>query len=119
MFYYVEMGFQLRMLPSEFPSYSIVCFYCRSWSVEGVWEYINQSLARQRRQKVGKYPLLLVVVIDSQPVKITTIEGGRASALYKVDAPDRQELDESVFGKCCCQSKQTVEQSNYGEAHRQ
>jgi putative transposase len=81
-FYHLKTGCQWRMLPRDYPPYSTVYFYYRSWQVDGSWERINQALVRESRIRAGKHPLPSVMAVDSQSVK-TSEKGGRSVVLME------------------------------------
>jgi putative transposase len=76
-FYIVKTGCQWRMLPSDFPKWSLVYFYFRRWKREGTFEQVQQSLVEVVRRKQGRSATPSVAIIDAQSVK-TTLVGGEA-----------------------------------------
>jgi putative transposase len=43
-FYILRSGCQWRMIPHDFPPWSIVYHYFRLWRLKGIWEVINTAL---------------------------------------------------------------------------
>jgi len=74
-FYRTKTGCQWRMLPSEFPTWSHVWYYYRTWRDDGTWERINAVLRREVRDKAGRDPEPSVGIMDSQSVKSTEMGG--------------------------------------------
>jgi putative transposase len=76
-FYLVKSGCQWRMLPSDFPKWTLVYFYFRCWKRDGTFEQVQQSMVEKVRKKSGKSATPTVGIIDAQSAK-TTLVGGEA-----------------------------------------
>ena len=68
--YLVKTGCQWRMLPGDFPSWSIAYYYFSAWEKNGTWGKIHQSLVEKARESVGKNKEPSVGIIDAQSVRI-------------------------------------------------
>ncbi len=77
-FYVDRTGCQWRALPHDFPPWSTVWTYFRTWRNDGTWERIHTALREQVRVKQGREPTLSAAIIDSQSVKTREIGGGAA-----------------------------------------
>lgn len=73
--YVLGSGCQWRMLPKDYPAWSIVYYYYYSWRKNGKWDEIHDALRRRVRQQAGKNEEPSVAIIDSQSVK-TVQKGG-------------------------------------------
>lgn len=71
---------QWRALPHDFPPWSTVWTYFRTWRNDGTWKRIHRALREQARVKQGREPIPSAAIIDSQSVK-TSQKGGRAAAM--------------------------------------
>ena len=67
--YLDRTGCQWRALPHEFPPWSTVWSYFRTWRHDGTWERIHQALREWVRVKQGREPTPSAAIIDSQSVK--------------------------------------------------
>jgi putative transposase len=71
--YLVKTGCQWRMLPSDFPKWSIVYYYFSVWKNNEVLEQIHESLVEKIRRKHSKKEDPSVGIIDAQSVKSTLV----------------------------------------------
>jgi putative transposase len=78
--YLDRTGCQWRALPHEFPPWSTVWSYFRSFRNDGSWERMHTALREKTRVKAGRKSTPSAAIIDSQSVK-TTQKGGRAAMM--------------------------------------
>jgi putative transposase len=65
-FYLLRTGCQWRLLPREFPAWSTVYHYFRSWNIGGVRSRIQRLICQQTRVQAGRAACPSVVIMDSQ-----------------------------------------------------
>ena len=71
--YLVKTGCQWRMLPGDFPNWSIVYYYFSVWKQDGTLEQIHESLIEKIRKQHNKNEEPSVGIIDAQSVKSTLV----------------------------------------------
>ena len=76
-YYVLRSGCQWRMLPREFPPWSMVHHYFRLWRLDGTWEKINTVLRESIRLRAGRDPQPSGGILDTQSVKTTSVGGVR------------------------------------------
>ena len=73
--YLDRTGGQWRALPHDFPPWSTVWTYFRTWRNDGTWQRIHTTLREKTRLKQGRKSTPSAAIIDSQSVK-TSQKGG-------------------------------------------
>ena len=72
--YVVRTGCQWRALPHDYPLWTTVYSYFRTYKKAGVWKTLNDTLREQARQAAGRNATPTAAVMDSQSAK--TVEKG-------------------------------------------
>ena len=71
--YLVKTGCQWRMLPGDFPQWTIVYYYFSVWKQNGMLEEIHECLVEKIRKECNKKEEPSVGIIDAQSVKSTLV----------------------------------------------
>jgi len=82
-FYLLRTGCQWRLLPREFPAWSTVYHYFRSWGNAGIWSQVQRCIYGMARQQAGRNACPSVVIMDGQSVKTTERGGVRGFDAHK------------------------------------
>ena len=77
LFYVDRTGCQWRALPHDFPPWSTVWSYFRTWRNDGTWKRMHTALREKTRVSMGRESTPSAAIIDSQSVK-TSQKGGLA-----------------------------------------
>ena len=78
--YVLRSGCPWRMVPHDLPPWQTLYKYFRSWTMDGTWERVNETLRPSVREAEGRDPTPSAAIIDSQSVK-TTEKGGRVAMM--------------------------------------
>jgi len=71
--YLVKAGCQWRMLPGDFPQWTIVYYYFSVWKQNGILEEIHECLVEKIRKQRNKKEEPSIGIIDAQSVKSTLV----------------------------------------------
>jgi putative transposase len=78
--YLDRTGGQWRALPHDFPPWSTVWTYFRTWRNDGTWQRIHTTLREKTRLKQGRESTPSAAIIGSQSVK-TSQKGGSVGTM--------------------------------------
>lgn len=78
--YVLRSGCPWRMVPHDLPPWQTLYKYFRSWTMDGTWERVNETLRPSVREAEGRDTTPSAAIIDSQSVK-TTEKGGRVAMM--------------------------------------
>ena len=67
--YVTKPGCQWRLLPPEFGQWKTVYGYFNTWSREGGWQTMMDTLTRQERLRQGRQPTPSAGCVDAQSVQ--------------------------------------------------
>lgn len=87
--YVVDNGNKWRSLPNDFPPWSTVYHYFRTWSISGLWEDVSLVLTSLTRLIAGREESPSLASIDSQSqtaepgVSERGLDGGKKSQWAK------------------------------------
>jgi putative transposase len=77
-FYVDRTGCQWRALPHDFPPWSTVWSYFRTWRTDGTWQRMHTALRERVRVSMGREPTPSAAIIDSQKVENESKRGARS-----------------------------------------
>ena len=67
--YLVDNGCKWRALPADFPPYQTVYGFYRRWAAAGVVTQVRDRLRQAVRERLGRCPNPVTIIVDSQSVK--------------------------------------------------
>ena len=73
--YVVRGGIAWRLMPHDFPIWSTVYHYFRSFRKDGTWQKIHDTLRDEVRRQDGREASPSAAILDSQSVKTTEKKG--------------------------------------------
>jgi putative transposase len=77
MLYLLQTGCQWRMLPRDYPKWQSVYYYFRSWSKDGTWQRIHDTVRAALRRSLARHKHATAASLDSQSVKTSAGAGIR------------------------------------------
>jgi putative transposase len=101
--YLDRTGGQWRALPHDFPPWSTVWTYFRTWRNDGTWQRIHTALREKTRLKQGRESTPSAAIIDSQSVK-TSQKGGSAATTGARKCRDASGICSWIPPACSCRS---------------
>jgi len=81
--YQLRTGCQWRMLPHDFPPWSTVWTYFRTWRDSGEWERIEGTLRKVARANQRREATPRAALIDDQSMKMMEREGSNSTMVLK------------------------------------
>jgi len=95
--YLLRTGCQWRLLPHEFPPYTLVSYYFHQWRKDGTLDRLHDSLRTQVRKQAKLDVEPATLRIDSQSVKTT--EKGAQVTLRRLSGmtPERRSRDANAI----------------------
>lgn len=75
--YINRTGCQWRMIPRDFPKAGAIRYYFDTWTEDGTFVRINDSLRKTARTRLDRDVEPSIAVLDSQTIKTTEVAGER------------------------------------------
>lgn len=66
--YLTKTGCQWRLIPKDFPPYTVLFYHFQKWTRNGIWLMISDALVLEKRLKKGRNPEPTYGIIDSKSV---------------------------------------------------